>query len=152
LLVGVALALLMLTILGLIVFTNRPTMPDTSIFTPEVTAEATADCAFLLPLWQQSQTDILNIFLVDATSATLTMPGERLDGNLLALQTLRQTMPLLPPCTEPSVQTRYLATLTTMDDILALLYRWQSGDISASQLTHEFFELEKEVRVGTASN
>jgi hypothetical protein len=112
-----------------------PTLIPTSACTPTMVAD-----------WQAHQIETAGQFLSDASSASRTMPSERLATSIANLQALRASMLPPPTCTPLTTQTHHTALLTAMDAVLAPLQNWQAGTLDGTTFTTQFTLAEASLR------
>jgi hypothetical protein len=107
----------------------------------------TADCSeAAVQMWWQTQDAALTGFAADASSASRTMPGERLTGQISRLHDFRDNFPPLPVCASLDRQRSVQEVLAAMDKTIIAADRWNSGQVDGTQSTHEFDAAETALR------
>jgi hypothetical protein len=117
--------------------------------TPEAvpTTIPTSDCTpETVQSWWAVQDLALDTFVADASSASRTMPGERLTERIAALSQMRNDFPTLPECASHEMQTAIADLLEAMDATIAALERWSNGTADGTQTSIDLQNAEAELR------
>ena len=112
-----------------------PSLIPTSDCTPETVQN-----------WWAVQDLALDTFVADASSASRTMPGERLTERIAALRQLQNDFPALPDCASSEMQTAIADLLEAMDATIVALERWSSGTTNGTQTSIDLQNAEAELR------
>lgn len=104
------------------------------------TSECTLESVYL---WQTVQEARLADVEKTASSASRTMPGERLNGEIARLQSLRMSLDPIPPCADSTVQMRWKTTLNAFDYVISVLNLWQTAQLDGTQFTIQFQQAEQ---------
>jgi hypothetical protein len=114
---------------------------------PIPTVMPTSDCtAETVQSWWAIQDLALDTFVTDASSASRTMPGERLTERIGALRQTRNDFPALPECANSEIQTTISDLLRAIDDTIAALERWSNGTADGTQTSIDLQNAEQELR------
>ena len=119
---------------GFALMANR----DTPTPEPLPSLIPTSDCTpETVQTWWVVQDLALDTFVADASSASRTMPGERLTERIAALRQMRNDFPALPECASSEMQTAIVDLLEAMDATIAALERWSNGTADGTQTSIE---------------
>jgi hypothetical protein len=124
-------------------------MANRDVPTPEAipTAIPTSDCTSeTVQSWWAVQDLALDTFVADASSASRTMPGERLTERIEALRQIRNDFPALPECANSEMQTAIADLLGAMDITIAALERWSNGTADGTQTSIDLQNAETGLR------
>jgi hypothetical protein len=148
--VGLVLILVVLGLGGsLMLLANATPSVDDA---PLPTLIPTSDCTqAMVDTWWMAQEIELSHFVTDASSASRTMPGERLDGHIEALQAIRDGMEAPPTCISASQSVGYVAVLDAMDAMLDALSDWSTGRTDGTDFSLAFGQAEDSLRQARAS-
>jgi hypothetical protein len=114
---------------------------------PIPTAIPTSDCTpETVQTWWTIQDLVLDTFVADASSASRTMPGERLTERITALRQIRNDFPALPACASNEMRTAISDLLEAMDATIAALERWSNGTADGTQTSIDLQNAEQELR------
>jgi hypothetical protein len=114
---------------------------------PLPTLIPTSDCTqAMVDTWWMAQEIELSHFVTDASSASRTMPGERLDGHIEALQAILDGMEAPPTCISASQSASYVAVLDAMDAMLDALNDWSTGRTDGTDFSLAFGQAEDSLR------
>lgn len=123
---------------------NRP--PIEEVLLP--TASPTSGCTIeTVQVWWGIQDVALETFVKDASSASRTMPGERLNTHLTSLKAFLTSFPSAPDCISTDAQKHLTDLLTAMDETIALLSQWANETIDGATLSNAFYDLEVRIRL-----
>jgi hypothetical protein len=120
---------------------------DTLTLEPLPSLIPTSDCTpETVQAWWAVQNLALDGFVTDASSASRTMPGERLTERIAALSQMRNDFPALPECASSEMQTAIADLLEAMDATIAALERWSNGTTDGTQTSIDLQNAETELR------
>jgi hypothetical protein len=140
--IGLIGLVLLLFVLGFALFNHYQ---DLNLTLP--TLIPTPDCSIeIIKLWWDEQNLNLDTFLVNASAASRTMPGERLFETLSAIAFIRLEFDSIPGCANLELQQRFNELLLTMDELLAVLESWSNGELDGTSLSSEFYSAETAFR------
>jgi hypothetical protein len=123
-------------------------MANRDIPTPEPLPSLipTSDCTpETVQAWWAIQDLVLDTFVADASSASRTMPGERLTERIAALRQMRNDFPAVPECASSEMQTAIADLLEAMDATIATLERWSNGTADGTQTSIDLQNAEAEL-------
>ena len=124
-LVGMA---LVLGVGGLLVMTGGSETAVTPVL-PTLAVYPTSDCTqTMVATWWGVQNIALDTFAQDASSASRTMPGQRLNARVGALRQFRADFPAPPDCASIEVQAGVTDLTVAMDATISILEDWAAGD------------------------
>jgi hypothetical protein len=147
--VGLVLILVVLGLGGVMFLANATPSVDDA---PLPTLIPTSDCTqAMVDAWWMAQEIELSHFVTDASSASRTMPGERLDGHIETLQAIRDGMEAPPTCISASQSVGYEAVLIAMDAMLDALSDWSTGRTDGTAFSLAFGQAEDSLRQARAS-
>ena len=107
----------------------------------------TSDCTpETVQSWWAVQDLALDTFVADASSASRTMPGERLTERIAALRQMRNDFPPLPECATTEVQMAISDLLQAMADTIAALEHWSNGTADGTQTSIDLQNVEAALR------
>jgi hypothetical protein len=110
----------------------------------------TVDCTSeTIRTWWKAREIELTQFAADASSASRTMPGERLTMQISNLRQFRDNFPTRLPCAGSELQTAVSEVLKTMDTTILAAQRWNDGVTDGTQATIEFYDAETKLRQAT---
>lgn len=128
---------------GFTLMANR----DASTPEPLPSLIPTSDCTpETVQNWWAVQDLALDTFVADASSASRTMPGERLTERIAALHQLQNDFPALPDCASSEMQTAIADLLEAMDATIVALERWSNGTTNGTQTSIDLQNAEAELR------
>jgi biopolymer transport protein ExbD len=147
-LVGIVVVVILVLVGSLMLLANAtPSQDDT----PLPTLIPTSDCTqSMVDAWWMAQEIELSQFVTDASSASRTMPGERLDGHIRALQAIRDGMEAPPVCISASQSAGYVAVLDAMYAMLEALNDWATGRTDGTAFSLTFGQAEDLLRQARA--
>jgi hypothetical protein len=123
-------------------------MANRTVPTPEAvpTAIPTSDCTSeTVQTWWAVQDLVLDTFVADASSASRTMPGERLTERIASLHQMRNDFPAVPECASSEMRTAIADLLEAMDATIAALERWSNGTADGTQTSIDLQNAEAEL-------
>jgi hypothetical protein len=142
--IGIGCAMLLTMIVGIgLVVTARATQPEVVLPTFLPTADCTSET---IQTWWQAQETGLSQFAADASSASRTMPGERLTTQIDSLRQFRDNFPTLPACSSSDLQLAVADLLTALDATILAAQHWNDGITDGTQATQEFYTAEKALK------
>jgi hypothetical protein len=107
----------------------------------------TSDCTpETVQTWWAVQDLALDGFVADASSASRTMPGERLTERITALRQMRDDFPVLPDCASSEMQTVITELLEAMNATIAALEGWSNGTADGTQTSLALQNAEQALR------
>lgn len=110
---------------------------------PTLAVIPTSDCTLeTVRTWWAEQNVALDTFVGDASSASRTMPGERLDERLASLRQFRADFPDPPACASSELRTAIKDLLRAMDDTITALEGWSDGTMDGLAVTTVLQEAE----------
>ena len=114
---------------------------------PTLAVIPTSDCTpETVRTWWGVQNVALDTFTGDASSASRTMPGERLDERLASLRQFRADFPAPPECANSELRMAINDLLRAMDDTIIALEGWSDGTMDGLAVTTELQEAESALR------
>ena len=128
---------------GFTLMANRDTPTPEPLPSPIATSDCTSDT---VQTWWAVQDLALDTFVADASSASRTMPGERLTERIAALRQMRNDFPALPDCASNEMQTAIADLLEAMDTTIAALERWSNGTADGTQTSIDLQNAEQTLR------
>jgi hypothetical protein len=146
--VGLVLILGVIGLGSVILLVNATPSQDVA---PLPTLIPTSDCTqAMVDAWWMAQEIELSQFVTDASSASRTMPGERLDGHIERLQAIRDGMEAPPACISASQSAGYVAVLDAMGAMLDALNAWSTGRTDGTAFSLAFGQAEDLLRQARA--
>jgi hypothetical protein len=119
---------LVLGVGGLLVMTNGSETTAAPVL-PTLAVYPTSDCTqTMVATWWGVQNIALDTFAQDASSASRTMPGQRLNERVGALRQFRADFPGPPDCASIEVQAGVTDLTVAMDATISILEDWAAGD------------------------
>jgi hypothetical protein len=114
---------------------------------PTLAVIPTSDCTpETVRTWWGMQNIALDTFTQDASSASRTMPGERLDERLASLRHFRADFPDPPECASTEFRMAINDLLRAMDDTIIALEGWSDGTMDGLAVTTALQEAESVLR------
>jgi hypothetical protein len=114
---------------------------------PTLAVIPTSDCTpETVRTWWAEQNVALDTFTGDASSASRTMPGERLDERLASLRQFRADFPDPPACVSTEFRVAVNDLLRAMDDTITTLEGWSDGTMDGLAVTTALQEAESALR------
>ena len=114
---------------------------------PTLAVIPTSDCTpETVRTWWGVQNVALDTFTQDASSASRTMPGERLNDRLASLRQFRADFPDPPECASSEFRMAVNDLLRAMDDTIAALEGWSNGTMDGLAVTTALQEAESALR------
>lgn len=96
---------------------------------PTLAVLPTSDCTpQTVHDWWRVQNVALDTFIQEASSASRTMPGDRLDERLANLRNFRSNFPQAPECATLDFKIAVGDLVTTMGTTIAILEDWSAGN------------------------
>jgi len=115
---------------------------------PTLAVIPTSDCTpETVQTWWGVQNIALDTFTQDASSASRTMPGERLNERLASLRQFRADFPNPPECASSELQMAINDLLRAIDDTIIALEGWSDGTMDGLAVTTALQEAESALRV-----
>ena len=119
---------LVLGVGGLLVMTGGSETAADPVL-PTLAVYPTSDCTqTMVATWWGVQNIALDTFAQDASSASRTMPGQRLNERVGALRQFRADFPGPPDCASIEVQAGVTDLTLAMDATISILEDWAAGD------------------------
>ena len=119
---------ILLALGGLLLFSRSDHEVPASVL-PTLAVIPTSDCTSeTVQTWWSVQNVALDTFTQDASSASRTMPGERLDERLASLRQFREDFPAPPECANLEVKAGMTDLTLAMDTTISILEDWSTGD------------------------
>lgn len=114
---------------------------------PTLAVIPTSDCTpETVRTWWGVQNVALDTFTQDASSASRTMPGERLNERLASLRQFRADFPAPPECASSEFRMAINDVLRAMDDTITALDGWSNGTMDGLTVTIALQEAEVRLR------
>ena len=114
---------------------------------PTLAVIPTSDCTpETVRTWWGVQNVALDTFTQDASSASRTMPGERLNERLASLRQFRADFPAPPECASSEFRMAINDLLRAMDDTITALEGWSDGTMDGLAVTTALQEAESALR------
>jgi hypothetical protein len=114
---------------------------------PTLAVLPTSDCTpETVRTWWGIQNIALDMFTQDASSASRTMPGERLNERLASLRQFRADFPDPPECASSEFRMAINDLLRAMDDTIIALEDWSDGTMDGLAVTTALQEAESALR------
>ena len=136
----------MLSVGGFLLVSRSNRVVTTPVL-PTLAVAPTSDCTSeTVRTWWGVQNVALDRFTQDASSASRTMPGERLDERLASLRQFRADFPDPPECASSEFRMAVNDLLRAMDDTIAALEGWSDGTMDGLAVTTALQEAESELR------
>ena len=115
---------------------------------PTLAVIPTSDCTpETVRTWWGVQNVALDTFTQDASSASRTMPGERLNERMASLRQFRADFPDPPECASSEFRMAVNDLLRTIDDTIIALEGWSDGTMDGLAVTTTLQEAESALRV-----
>ena len=115
---------------------------------PTLAVIPTSDCTpETVRTWWGVQNVALDTFTGDASSASRTMPGERLDERLASLRQFRADFPDTPECASSDFRLAVIDLTRAMDNTITALEGWSDGTVDGLAVTTALQEAESALRV-----
>ena len=114
---------------------------------PTLAVIPTSDCnPETVRTWWGVQNVALDTFTQDASSASRTMPGERLNERLTSLRQFRSDFPNPPECASSEFRMAINDLLRAMDDTITALEGWSDGTMDGLAVTTALQQAESALR------